>query len=141
MGRKSMGLALTLVALATLSGCNEANLAAAPNTDLATEMAGLVLETDQMTEDLVAGELNAMAVALTTVTEQRSFSLTRPCAGGGELMVEGNIVRTSDPMAGIVEAEISGSRSRIEGGRRSALCRSLQRSVRWSNSRHGWNVR
>lgn len=114
MVRKSMVLAFTLVALATFSGCNETDLTTSPSTDLATAMAGLVLETDQMTEDLVGAELNAMAVAVAPVTEQRSFSLTRPCPGGGQLMVEGSIVRTSDPATGVVEAEISGNRTRMD---------------------------
>jgi hypothetical protein len=109
-----MVLTFTLVALATLSGCDEANPITATSTDLASEMAGLVLETDQMTEEIVGAELSAMGVAVVAVTEQRTFSGTRSCPGGGEFMVEGSIVRTSDPATGVVEAEISGSRTRID---------------------------
>ena len=47
--RNSMVLAFTLVALATLSGCDEANPITAPSTDLSSEMAGLVLAADQIT--------------------------------------------------------------------------------------------
>ena len=114
MVRNSMVLAFTLVALTTLSGCDEANPITVPSTDLSSEMAGLVLEADQMTEEIVATELNAMGVAVTAVTEQRTFSGTRSCPGGGEIIVEGSIVRTSDPATGVVEAEISGTRIRID---------------------------
>lgn len=114
MVRNSMVLAFTLVALTTLSGCDEANPITIPSTDLSSEMAGLVLEADQMTEKIVATELSAMGVAVTAVPEQRTFSGTRSCPGGGEIMVEGSIVRTSDPATGVVEAEISGTRMRID---------------------------
>ena len=46
--------------------------------------------------------------------DERTFSRTRSCPGGGELAVEGTLVRTFDPATGVMEAQASGSRTRTD---------------------------
>jgi len=113
MLRNPLILALTVVALGFLSGCDEAVPIASPSTDLDSEMQEVALETDELTETVVGLELAAMGVAVEG-TEEKTFSRTRSCPGGGEFMAEGRIVRTWDPATGVMEAEISGSRSRTD---------------------------
>jgi hypothetical protein len=108
-----MILALTLVALGLFSACSEAEPLTNSTADLTSEMAEVALESDRMTEEIVIAELNAMSQSR-SVSVEKSFSRTRTCPAGGELTVEASIARTWDPDTGVMEAVISGSRTRTD---------------------------
>ena len=113
-----------LLAVAGLSfGCDDSSSdpLVEPGADLSEEMAEVELQSDAITHEIVAEELKSMGVVVAgaessegvaPVVEERTILRSRPCPAGGELTVEGSIVRTSDPATGVMEAEITGSRTR-----------------------------
>jgi len=109
--------------LGVFLACSEADPLTNSIDTLSSDMAEVALESDRITEEIVLAELAGMGQvvkAATTdtgskvVTQEKSFSITRPCPEGGELTVEGSIVRLSDPDTGVMEATISGSRTRTD---------------------------
>jgi len=117
MARTWVILVLTLVTLGTLSACSEADPLTNSTDDLSSAMVEVALESDRMTEEIVLAELDAMGQtsrAATAIVVERSFSRTRTCPAGGELTVEGSIVRSFDSDTGVMEAQISGSRTRTD---------------------------
>jgi hypothetical protein len=130
MWRKTMGLGAVLTVLVLVPGCSDELSDSLGNNGgdaSATELADLALQSDLLTEELVSAELDAMNVdmAATTeggagddgaeiVTDERTFSRTRSCPGGGVLAVEGTLLRTFDPATGVMEAESAGSRTRTD---------------------------
>jgi hypothetical protein len=123
MLRNSATLLTVLAVLTLVSGCSDSDPTVTPTGDLAADMVDVALDSDLATEELVTAELDAMdALAPATtgegdpgaVTDERSFSRSRPCPGGGTMTVEGRIVRTFDPATGVMEAEATGSRTRTD---------------------------
>jgi len=113
MARRLLILVVTLVTLAVFAACNEADPLTNSTADLTSEMAVVALESDRMTEEIVAAELNGMS-QIRSVTAEKSFTRTRTCPAGGELTVSASISRTWDPDTGVMEAVISGSRTRTD---------------------------
>ena len=123
MPRTRVFLGSTLMTLGVFLACSEADPLTNGIDTLSSDMAEVALESDRITEEIVLAELAGMGQvvkAATTdtgskfVTQEKSFSVTRPCPEGGELTVEGSIVRLSDPDTGVMEATISGSRTRTD---------------------------
>ncbi len=118
MARKSAILFSMVIAAGVLSGCSESASVVNPADDLSAELQEAVLQSDQLTEAMVQAELRGMGVVTRSpgigsgmVTNTITFSRTRTCPAGGELSVEGSIVRTADFSTGVMEAEMSGSRT------------------------------
>jgi hypothetical protein len=113
---RTLGIfALMLISLGVLLACSEADPVTNSATDLSSNMAEVVLEADRITEEIVLVELSAMdQTTRAAATDERSFSRSRSCPGGGELFVEGSIHRTWDPDTGVMEADITGSRTRTD---------------------------
>ena len=114
MPRTRVFLVLTLLTLGVFSACSEADPLTNSTDDLTPEMAEVALESDRMTEEIVQAELATMGQTVRAVTTEKTFSGTRPCPEGGELTVEGSIVRMWDSETGVMEASISGSRTRTD---------------------------
>ena len=114
MPRTRVFLVLTLLTLGVFSACSEADPLTNTTDDLTSEMAEVALESDRMTEEIVQAELATMGQTVRAVTMEKTFSGTRPCPEGGELTVEGSIVRMWDSETGVMEASISGSRTRTD---------------------------
>jgi hypothetical protein len=107
-------LGLTLLTLGVFSACSEADPLTNGIDTLTSEMAEVALESDRMTEEIVQAGLASMGQAVRSVSMEKTFSGTRPCPEGGELTVEGSIVRMWDSETGVMEASISGSRTRTD---------------------------
>jgi len=123
MLRNSMLIAA--VVLLITAGCNDGTMSptgGAGGQTLAGQMADVALDSDMITERMVGDELDALDVASAsrsgegsgTVTQDITFSRTRPCPGGGQIQLEGSIHRTKDLATGVMEAEAAGSRTRNE---------------------------
>ncbi len=126
MLRNSLIYLAMLAALALVAGCSDGSVdpISGGGDDMSTaQMAELALESDLMTERSLTSELAGMQTApqattddgeAGTVTRDASFSVTRPCPGGGEFSLEGMIHLTFDRDTGVMEAELSGSRTRTD---------------------------
>lgn len=116
---------IVVVVLVFTAGCNDGTMSPTGGTDgqtLAGQMADVALDSDLITEQMVDSELDALEAATAsrsgdpsgTVTQDVTFSRTRPCPGGGQIQLEGSIHRTKDFSTGVMEAEAEGSRTRTE---------------------------
>lgn len=113
-----------LVALAGLVACDSANDpvgAQLPAGSMDGQMATVAVETDQMVDEMLTDELNRMpqpatsaAVTGTVITDEITFSRTRSCPAGGELQVDGRLVRTFETDTRTMEATFTGTRSRTD---------------------------
>lgn len=117
---KSRLIAIVVLGLAGgLVACTGTDSVTSGSTDALTEnVAALALQTDTISEEVVQMELASMALPSGTgggtITDQRSFTRTRPCPAGGEMSVSGEIMRTYDPATRELEAEFSSGRTRTD---------------------------
>ena len=110
---------IALAALGFVVGCDSSDSIATPISGSALQDADVAMESDLLTEEIVQSELLAMETSPATrsdesVTTTRTFSGTRSCPLAGQLSVEGSIVRSFDPATGEMNADLSGSRQRVD---------------------------
>jgi hypothetical protein len=123
MLRKPTFLPLTLAALALAAGCDHGSktpLGGGETEVTAYEMAEVALESDEWTEQAVSAELDAIGSAPISgggsgvVTQDVTFSRTRPCPAGGTFGLDGTIHRTFNLATREMEAESAGNRTRSD---------------------------
>ena len=127
MKRNWIGVVVSLALVGVLSGCGSdpGDPLGIGNGDPAVEqMADVALESDLMTAEMLGAEIDLMgATAGATadeggpsgvVIEERTFRRTQPCPLGGQMTVEGRIVREFDRATRVMEIEASGSRTRTD---------------------------
>jgi len=126
MWRNWINVMIALAALGTMAGCSDdlADPLGGAGEASTSELSDLALQSDRLTEEIVSAELDTMGATSAASTpsgggagvqtEERTFSRTRSCPGGGEMIVEGTILRTFDPATGVMEAESFGSRTRTD---------------------------
>lgn len=123
--------------VALLAGCDRSSpdIFETPSDGLESQMADIALETDAIADEIVSTELAAMATRGLS-TEERSFSGTRSCPAGGELNVQGMILRTYDAATATLEVEASGSRARVDCAfARGDVTITVNGSAQWEASR------
>ncbi len=124
MARNSLIFLAALLGLVLTAGCSRdaADPILGTGGDLEAVMDTVALESDRMTAELVSNELDAFVTPSTTddpdgdgtVIIEKNFSATRSCPAGGQLSVEGTMLVTFDVGTGVMEAELSGSRTRTD---------------------------
>ena len=126
MSRIRMSILALVAHLSLILGCSDGTVGRPPVTEdvSASEMADVALDSDTLTEQALSAQLTAIdSVAASTtgdeggsgtVTRDATFSITRPCPGGGQVQVEGMIHATLDRETRTMEAEASGSRTRTD---------------------------
>ena len=127
MKRKWIGVVVGSALVGVLSGCGSdpGNPLGIGNGDPAVEqMTDVALESDLMTAEMLGSEIDLMGAAADAkaddggpsgvVIEERTFRRSQPCPLGGQLTVEGNIVKEFDRATRVMEVESSGSRTRTD---------------------------
>ena len=127
MKRNWFGVVVFLALVGVLCGCGNdpGNPLGIGSGDPAVqEMADLALESDRMTAEMLTVEIDSMGAILAATTdeggpsgvviEERTFRRTQPCPLGGQMTIEGSIVRQFDRATREMEIESSGSRTRTD---------------------------
>ncbi len=115
-------VAAASIVLAGLAvSCNHDTLSdgAPPSDSRATEMAAVEMHADDALDPLLDREISAAAPASETglpgtVTKDVTFSRTRQCPAGGEILWEGSLHWTYDFETRTMEATFSGTRTMTE---------------------------
>ena len=127
MKRNWTSVALSLAWIGLLAGCggDAADPLGIGNSDPAVEqMADVALESDLMTAAMLSSEADSMGAtsAATTdeggpsgvIIEERTFRRTQPCPLGGQMTIEGSMVREFDRATRVMLIDSSGSRTRTD---------------------------
>ena len=120
MLRKSLTVAgFAVVLLGVLSGCNGSSDPVSSTLGggfSGSELAAVALESDLRTESVINEELDSMPASFAPqgLTQDVTFNRTRSCPAGGRIEVSGTIHRSYDPDTTVMEADISGSRTRTD---------------------------
>jgi hypothetical protein len=129
MKQNRIGVVLLLAAAGILAGCDSdpgGPLGLGNGDPEVEQMADLALESDRITAEMLGAEIDGMGAMVTDksgtgdpsglIIDERTFRRTRPCPLGGQITVEGRIVREFDRVTRVMEIESTGSRTRTDCG-------------------------
>ena len=127
MKHSRIGVVVFVALIGVLAGCGNdpgSPLGIGNGDPEVEQMAEVALESDLMTAEMLSSEIDSMGAtgAATTdegdpsgvVIEERTFRRTQPCPLGGQMTVEGSMVREFDRATRVMTIESSGSRTRTD---------------------------
>lgn len=127
MKRIWIGVMVFPALVGVLSGCGNdpgIPLGVGSGDPAVEQMADLALESDRLTAEMLSAEIDSMGTTASAtadedgpsgvVIEERTFRRTGPCPLGGQMTVEGQLVREFDRATRVTVIEATGSRTRTD---------------------------